>query len=181
MLQVAGQWFALMNVQIAVAVFVAILGIVNTLTVSIADRRRELAVLRAIGAARRQIRRTIFIEALSITGIGLVLGALLGSVNLYYLLQVVQRDVIGMRLDYRFPLTTVAELVPATREIEVPVTSYTTEAKTATRTVMQCVTVTEMVAQNYTVQVPYTEAVSVPVAAPVGYYGGYSPVNEVCR
>jgi len=111
-LQVAGQWFALMNVQIAVAVFVAILGIVNTLTVSIADRRRELAVLRAIGAERRQIRRTIFIEALCVTAIGLVLGALLGSVNLYYLLQVVQRDVIGMRLDYRFPVTTVAELVP---------------------------------------------------------------------
>jgi putative ABC transport system permease protein len=100
-LQVAGQWFALMNVQIAVAVFVAILGIVNTLTVSITDRRRELAVLRAIG-----------LEALSVTVIGLALGALLGSVNLYYLLQIVQRDIIGMRLAYGFPVMTVVELVP---------------------------------------------------------------------
>jgi putative ABC transport system permease protein len=111
-LQVAGQWFALMNVQIAVAVFVAILGIVNTLTVSITDRRRELAVLRAIGAMRRQIRRTIWLEALSVTVIGLALGALLGSVNLYYLLQIVQRDIIGMRLAYGFPVMTVVELVP---------------------------------------------------------------------
>jgi putative ABC transport system permease protein len=111
-LRVAGQWFALMNVQIAVAVLVAVLGIVNTLTVSIADRRRELAVLQAIGGMRRQIRRTIWLEALSITVIGLILGSLLGSVNLYYLLQIVQHDVIGMRLDYQFPVLTILELVP---------------------------------------------------------------------
>ena len=111
-LQVAGQWFALMNVQIAIAVFVAVLGIVNTLTVSITDRRRELAVLRAIGAMRRQIRRTIWLEALSVTVIGLALGGLLGSINLYYLLQIVRRDIIGMRLDYQFPVTTFVELIP---------------------------------------------------------------------
>ena len=35
---------------------VAVLGIVNTLTVSIADRRRELGVLRAVGGLRSQIR-----------------------------------------------------------------------------------------------------------------------------
>ena len=111
-LRVAGQWFALMNVQIAVAVLVALLGIVNTLTVSITDRTRELAVLQAIGGLRRQIRRTIWLEAISVAVIGLILGALLGSVNLYYLLQIVQHDVIGMRLEYQFPFVTVLELVP---------------------------------------------------------------------
>ena len=111
-LNVASQWFALMNVQIAVAVFVAVLGIVNTLTVSIADRRRELAVLQAVGAMRRQVRRMIWLEALSVTVIGLALGALLGSLNLFYLLQIVQHDIIGMRLDYSFPVTTMLELVP---------------------------------------------------------------------
>ncbi len=50
------QWFGLTYVQIAVAVLVAILGIVNALTVSITDRRRELGVLRAVGGLRRQIR-----------------------------------------------------------------------------------------------------------------------------
>ena len=39
--------------QIAVAVLVAMLGIVNTLTVSITDRRRELGVLQAVGGAAR--------------------------------------------------------------------------------------------------------------------------------
>ena len=48
-LKVTDQWFGLTSVQIAVAVLVAILGIVNTLTVSITDRRRELGVLQAVG------------------------------------------------------------------------------------------------------------------------------------
>ena len=48
-LKITDQWFGLTSVQIAVAVLVAILGIVNTLTVSITDRRRELGVLRAVG------------------------------------------------------------------------------------------------------------------------------------
>jgi putative ABC transport system permease protein len=63
-LRIADQWFGLMNVQIAVAMLVAVLGIVNTLTVTITDRRRELGVLKAIGAVRGQIRGTIWIEAL---------------------------------------------------------------------------------------------------------------------
>jgi len=49
--------------QIAIAVLVAILGIVNTLTVSIIDRRRELGVLQAVGGLRNQIRHTIWMEA----------------------------------------------------------------------------------------------------------------------
>src|SRR6185369_16510101 len=102
----------LTTVQIAVAVLVAILGIVNTLTVSITDRRRELGVLRAVGGMRGQIRRTIWMEALSIGTLGLVLGFALGAVNLYYILQIVHRDIAGMRLDYVFPVSTVLALVP---------------------------------------------------------------------
>ena len=36
----------------------------------------------------------------------------LGAINLYYILQVVHRDVAGMRLDYQFPVPTVLALVP---------------------------------------------------------------------
>lgn len=111
-LKIADQWFGLMNVQIAIAVLVAILGIVNALTVSITDRRRELGVLRAVGALRAQIRRTIWIEALTVATLGLILGSALGAINLYYILQVVHRDVAGMRLDYQFPVATVLALVP---------------------------------------------------------------------
>jgi putative ABC transport system permease protein len=111
-IRVLTQWFQLTSVQIGVAVLVAILGIINTLTVSIRDRRRELAVLRAVGATRGQVRRTIWIEALSVGTLGLVLGFVLGGINLYYTLEIVRRDVTGMRLDYHFPVSTVLLLIP---------------------------------------------------------------------
>jgi len=111
-LKITDQWFGLTSVQIAVAVLVAILGIVNTLTVSITDRRRELGVLKAVGGLRGQIRRTIWMEALSIGTLGLALGFALGAINLYYILQIVHRDIAGMRLDYAFPLSVALGLVP---------------------------------------------------------------------
>ena len=103
-LKITDQWFSLTSVQFAVAVLVAILGIVNTLTVSITDRRRELGVLRAVGGLHGQIRRTVWIEALSIATIGLVLGFGLGAINLFYTLQVVEHDVAGMRLSLYLPV-----------------------------------------------------------------------------
>jgi putative ABC transport system permease protein len=112
-LRVTEQWFGLTSVQIAVAILVAILGIVNTLTVSITDRRRELGVLQAVGGIRGQIRRTIWMEALGIGTLGLVLGCVLGAVNLYYILQIVHHDIAGMRLDYALPVRVMLGLVPA--------------------------------------------------------------------
>jgi putative ABC transport system permease protein len=111
-LKITDQWFGLTSVQIAVAVLVAILGIVNTLTVSITDRRRELGVLQAVGGLRGQIRRTIWIEALSIGTLGLILGFGFGAINLYYILQIIHQDIAGMRLEYQFPVGVVAALVP---------------------------------------------------------------------
>ena len=106
------QWFAMTYNQIVVAVLVAVLGIVNTLTVSITDRRRELGVMQAVGGLRNQIRRTVWIEALSIGVIGLVLGIGLGAINLYYSLGMVKRDLGGLDLDYLFPLSFVLFMVP---------------------------------------------------------------------
>ena len=111
-LRITDQWFALTSVQIAVAVLVAILGIVNTLTVSITDRRRELGVLQAVGGLHGQIRRTIWIEAISIGILGLVLGFALGAVNLYYILQIVHRDIAGLALAYEFPVSVTLALIP---------------------------------------------------------------------
>jgi putative ABC transport system permease protein len=111
-LNVVNQWFSLTTVQIGVAVLVAILGVVNTLTVSVADRRRELAVLRAVGASRAQVRHAIWIEAVCIAAVGLVLGCALGAVNLYYVLEIARRDIAGTRLAYDFPYSAVMVLVP---------------------------------------------------------------------
>jgi len=106
------QWFGMTYNQIVVAILVAILGIVNTLTVSITDRKRELGVMQAVGGLRSQVRRTVWIEALSIATIGLVLGAGLGAVNLYYTLGTVKRDLGGIDLDYIFPFSFMAFMIP---------------------------------------------------------------------
>jgi putative ABC transport system permease protein len=109
---VIGQWFGLTSIQIAVAVLVAILGIINTLTVSITDRRREFGVLRAIGAVHAQVRGTIRIEAVSVAAIGLLLGFALGAINLFYVLEIIHRDVAGLRLDYDYPVNVALALLP---------------------------------------------------------------------
>jgi putative ABC transport system permease protein len=106
------QWFGLMDVQIGIAMLVAVLGIFTTLTVSIIDRRRELAIVQAVGGLRSQVRATISLEAVSVAIIGLLLGLALGTVNLYWMLQVVRRDIAGFRLAYDFPVSTALTLVP---------------------------------------------------------------------
>jgi len=98
--------------RIAVAVFVAILGIVNTLTVSITDRRRELGVLQAVGGLRNQIRGTIWLEALAVGTVGLILGLALGALQLYYSLHISAEDMAGLRLRYEYPYPIALLLLP---------------------------------------------------------------------
>ncbi len=106
------QWFGLTYVQIAVAVLVAILGIVNALTVSITDRRRELGVLRAVGGLRRQIRGTVWMEALAVGFIGLMMGLALGAIQLYYSVGIARRDLMGIDIGYSYPVSTALMLAP---------------------------------------------------------------------
>jgi putative ABC transport system permease protein len=105
-------WFAMSYNQIFIAILVAVLGIANSLTVSINDRKRELAVMQAVGGMRRQIRRTIWMEAISIAVIGVILSLVLGSLNLYYALDMVKRDLARVDLDYVFPFSLVLLTVP---------------------------------------------------------------------
>jgi putative ABC transport system permease protein len=110
--QITDQWFGLTYVQIAVAVLVAVLGIVNALTVSITDRRRELGVLQAVGGLRTQIRHTIWMEAAALGLIGLALGLALGAATLYYAVGIARRDLIGIDIGYSYPVKTALALIP---------------------------------------------------------------------
>ena len=110
--KVANQWLGMTYIQVFVALIVAVLGIINTLTVSIADRRRELGVLRAVGGLRAQIRGTIWMEAGAIGLIGLALGIVTGALFLYYELQAIGRDIAGTPISYQFPFGMAAGLVP---------------------------------------------------------------------
>ena len=63
---------------LALAVVVAVLGVVNTLALSVIERRREIGLLRAVGATRAQVRSLIRLEALAVSFYGTVLGLALG-------------------------------------------------------------------------------------------------------
>jgi putative ABC transport system permease protein len=71
----------------AVGVAVAVLGIVNTMLVSVAEGRRELALLRSLGMTRRQLRRLVIAEAAMLGAAGAVVGVLLGALGLIGLLR----------------------------------------------------------------------------------------------
>ena len=65
---------------LALAVVIAILGIVNTLALSVVERRREIGMLRAVGMQRAQVRRTIYLESVLIAVFGALIGVVLGVV-----------------------------------------------------------------------------------------------------
>lgn len=63
---------------LALAVVIAVIGIVNTLGLSVLERTREIGLLRAIGLSRRKLRRMITLESVAIAVLGAVLGMALG-------------------------------------------------------------------------------------------------------
>jgi putative ABC transport system permease protein len=65
---------------LALSVIVALLGIVNTLALSVHERTRELGMLRAVGMSRAQVRGMIRSESVITAGIGAILGIVLGIV-----------------------------------------------------------------------------------------------------
>jgi putative ABC transport system permease protein len=63
---------------LALSLLIALLGVANTLSLSVIERTREIGLLRAVGMLRRQLRRTIRLEAAVIAAYGALLGAALG-------------------------------------------------------------------------------------------------------
>ena len=65
---------------LGLSVLIAILGIINTMALSVFERTREIGLLRAVGMTRRQLRRMITVESISTAVFGAVLGTILGLV-----------------------------------------------------------------------------------------------------
>ncbi len=72
--------FGLFDVLALIAVVVAALGIVNTLTMDVVERVREIGILRATGMTRRQVGRMVVVEAGIIGLVGAVLGIVTGLI-----------------------------------------------------------------------------------------------------
>ncbi|GAB2683711.1 putative ABC transport system permease protein [Barrientosiimonas humi] len=72
------QLLMLIYALLGLAVIIAILGIVNTLALSVIERTREIGLLRAVGLSRRQLRRMVRLESVTIAVVGALLGVALG-------------------------------------------------------------------------------------------------------
>ncbi|MFE3633008.1 ABC transporter permease [Streptomyces cellostaticus] len=73
-----GQLLNMVYGLLALAIVVAVLGVVNTLALSVVERTREIGLMRALGLSRRQMRRMIRLESVVIALFGALLGLGLG-------------------------------------------------------------------------------------------------------
>ncbi|MGH9193990.1 MAG: ABC transporter permease, partial [Acidimicrobiales bacterium] len=111
-----------------IAVVVGIFVIYNSFSIIVAQRGREMALVRAVGASRRQVRRAVFVEALAIGILGSIFGFLLGLgvasvlVDLFDLpgSLVVQPRAAVIALVVGVVVTLISALVPAWRASRVP-------------------------------------------------------------
>ena len=74
------QMLTVIYALLGLAVVIAVLGIVNTLALSVIERTREVGLLRAVGLSRRQLRTMVRLESVAIAVLGAVLGIGLGLV-----------------------------------------------------------------------------------------------------
>jgi putative ABC transport system permease protein len=74
------QLLFLVYALLGLALLIAVLGIVNTLALSVIERTREVGLLRAIGLSRPQLRRMVRLESIVIAVLGALLGVAMGVV-----------------------------------------------------------------------------------------------------
>jgi putative ABC transport system permease protein len=90
-------FYAIMGVSVAVSAF----GVVNTLSMSVFERTREIGILRAVGTTRLQIGRLIINEGIVISLIGCLVGVVLGSLLGYLFVQ--GSGAGGFEVDFYYP------------------------------------------------------------------------------
>lgn len=124
---------------LAVAVLIAVIGVANTLSLSVIERTRESATLRAIGMTRGQLRASLAIEALLISTVTGVVGVLLGvafgwlgSMVMFSQFDVVRLSVdwtmIGVILAATVVCALLASVMPARRAVRTPPVEALAEA-----------------------------------------------------
>ena len=109
---------------LALAVVIAVIGIVNTLGLSVIERTREIGLLRAVGLSRSRLRRMVTLESVTIAVMGAVLGMAVGLVIGVLLRESLKEDLtalalplpsLGVFLGISVVFGVVAAVVPAVR------------------------------------------------------------------
>lgn len=94
-IQIFDQTFAITYALQAMAGVVALLGVISTLTALVEQRSRELAVMRAAGARRRQVTGMVMVESLLIGLLGSLMGLLCGLLLALLLAHIINRQFFG--------------------------------------------------------------------------------------
>jgi len=102
-LEVFDKTFAITYSLELIAILVAVLGLFNTLVSLILERKREIGILRFIGAFTGQVKRMILIEAGILGLIGSVMGLMAGIVVSYILIFVINKQSFGWTIQIHFP------------------------------------------------------------------------------
>ncbi len=108
-LKIFDQTFAITYSLELIAIMVAILGIINSLNGFIIERQRDIGILRAVGGFRRQIEKTVLIEAGMIGLFSLILGLLCGFLLSLLLIYVINRQSFGWTIQFSLPLWSLME------------------------------------------------------------------------
>ena len=83
---------------LALAIVIAVIGIVNTLGLSVIERTREIGLLRAVGLSRARLRRMVTLESVTISLMGAVLGLVIGLAIGVLLREVLKEDLTVLSL-----------------------------------------------------------------------------------
>jgi putative ABC transport system permease protein len=110
-LDIFDRTFLLTYVLEAIAVLIAMLGIVNTLVTSILERRREFATLRAIGGSAGQVRQLVLWEAAYLGLIGIGLGLTGGGLLSLLLVKVINKQSFGWTIQMIVPVGALLQAV----------------------------------------------------------------------
>jgi putative ABC transport system permease protein len=89
------QILALFYALLAMSVIISAFGIVNTLTLSIFERTRELGLLRAVGMTRRDVRRMVRYESVITAVFGALLGLVLGLFFAFVVIKAINSEGFG--------------------------------------------------------------------------------------
>jgi putative ABC transport system permease protein len=121
------------NGLLLMSVIIAVIGIVNTLSLSILERRRELGLLRAVGMTDRRVQRMVRLESMLIAALGTIVGLALGIFVAWGLIRSIDR-LADANIAFSLPgtrivlvlvlgvaLGVIASLIPARRSTKLDV------------------------------------------------------------
>ena len=110
-LEVFDKTFAITYSLEIIAILVAVLGLFNTLVSLILERKREIGILRFVGAFTAQIKRMVMIEAGILGLIGSAMGFVAGVVVSYILIFVINKQSFGWTIQVHFPYLLILGMV----------------------------------------------------------------------